>query len=511
MIHAALMLAALLIAQTGKPPQRASIELGPAYVDGHFGFSIQPPKGWQLSRQREQPDPVPRDSHGNPIPEQYARRPDLTILRMYERTASSMMHEIRLQQSSDNLSSPVEDENKRISDKLQSIHHALAAEFNDVELGASQSQRVAGRPGGFLSATFQSEGMAMLRLHAIVEVRPAEYYMLVYQGPASLRDRSEPLFARVLGSFNLLPDAFDQATVRRALQDGIHWINDLMGRKRLLESLEQEVYFKLEADGKPVGFVAVAQAEQLWKGKHEGLETRERGWTFGEHGAAQRLQSNAFVSFDLRHEYWKTRNVTYAPGAKDRPPLFNATTEDAIREDSVLLSNQSYRLDEPVVENSPRNVPPAYLSRALVRMVPRMLENLDKPRLLAYAGFDHNRVDLVIQLLELKGAEVPPNTATRGGKTYRIDVRDGLAGEPARTYVDEKGRVLLVQAGSMSITRSSREALEREFGPRVQEAERNIAQMEKAYREETGRFDTRPPAPKKKKATPAPQPARPPR
>lgn len=458
----------VLLAVLGQAPPAsmpASGELGEPYVDGHYGFSIRPPKGWQRGY------------------EPGGRGRGATILRMLRGISRGLYHEMVIEQTTTPGKRP-------IGEMLDGLHHKLVLEYNRVELEGQQRQDIAGRPGGVLSATFDAGGMRMFRIHAVVEVRPRHYFELSYTGPAGLRNETEPLFHTVLGSFRLLPERFDDNRIRKALADGAIWLKGV-ARSNLRMALVPQSVRAFEVDGKTVGFVRMTQAETTRKGRrgaeHAGIAVRERGWTFGEDGSARRLQSDLFLSFDRRFERWKNRITTLVPAEGDRPARLDVAAEDGMRQANVLMSDQSYQLNHPPTVNPPLDLPPAYLSRVVERLLPRLLKNLDTPRLLAFSTFDHKRTDLVFRILDLKGRSDMPTGVTIG-KTYRINVYDGLTGEASSLYVDEHGRWLLLRAGKLT-TRPARLAeMNVKYAAQIASAERTMNELEKAYRADEQRF-----------------------
>lgn len=459
---------AVCSAQTNAPAPAADRELADPYVDGHFGFSIRPPKDWKLV------GPQTPEGRGD------------TLLRMVQELPDSFYHEILLKHES------VETE-QSIDAMLTKRRNLLHLEFNNDKVESQQLQPIAGRPGGLFCATYESGGFRNFRIQAIVEWRPKYYLILMYDGPDRLRSTNEPLFHKVLSSLQQLPDRFSEKEIRAAVHDGAIWIRQISKRNEdLNKALIPEEFFRLDMAGKAIGFVRVTQAETTYKGfrdrEIDGIEIRERGWTFGQGDWARRTQRDLFLGNNLEHEQWKIRITTLIPGAGDRPPSLDVISEDGLRTNDILLSNQCYQLNQPPVVNKPVRLPPAYISRVLQRLMPRLFEDLSKPRMLAFASFDHGRTDVVFRIVELKGRSDMPNGVTIG-KVYRIDEGEGLASEPASLYVDESGVVQMLKSGDFTMTRVERPEIETKFGARIAKAQRALHGLENAVQADDARFD----------------------
>jgi hypothetical protein len=213
----------------------------------------------------------------------------------------------------------------------------------------------------------------------------------------------------------------------------------------------------------------------------------ERGWTFEPEGRARSVDSVAFLGNDFSDERWRTRVTTLVPAAAGLAAFLEAGIEEGLRSKDVLVSSQSYSYGRPLVENPALRLPRTYLSRAILRLLPRMVKDLGAPRRMAFTMFDHTRADLVMRIVEIKGAADLP-TGAAGTNAFRIDEREGLAAEPSSLYVDATGRLLHAQSGKTTMTPASKEEMERIFGRRVAEADRQISQLEQAYAKDEERF-----------------------
>lgn len=450
------------ISPAAEAPANTFTGLAEPILDGSYGYTVRPPTGWQVRRIRSRVGSA------------------VTLVEMLERIGPYQSHTLSVQRTTGL-------EGEKIDAVLQRYFEGIASAFNESTVEAPRPRTISGKPGLSIAATYMADGEKTLRLQAGVEVRPQQYLMLLYQGPASMRSTVEPLFDRVLDSLALVPDAYDANALRAAGEEGIVWLKNV-GGSSLKKALVPETYFRVESEGKVVGFMAVMEKETEHDSR-PGIEVRERFWTFSPDGIVQRIQTNAFISLDLSNEDWKDSFCTLIPGKGDQPNRMLATLEEAVRVDHTLLSTQAYSLDQGSTANPPFELPPTYLSRPIARMFPRLTSRLDKPRLIALGIFDQARSDIVMRIVELKGEEAVPGGSKRQGPTYRIDQRDGPASPASSTWVDENGIVLLIKLGSMTMRPTTRDAVERLFTDKILKAEKAMAAEEAKYHKESGRFN----------------------
>jgi len=459
---------AVVVGQVSTRPADALPDLADAYVDGSYGVSIRPPKGWTLIRQ-QQPE-----SHG------------ITLLRIVDRVSATRLQEIVLKRTSTTKPLP-------IAEMLERVVGSLELEFNGVKVLTQQVQTIAGKPGAVLTATFMSEGVSQLRLQGIIELRAQQYYVLLYNGPAELRDKSEPLFHHVLNSIKLLADELDEAQTAAASAAAVKWMSAVTADD-LAKAVRPEEYLEVKIDGESVGVVIIMQGTHTWRNR-QGVRIQERGWTFDKSGQVRRLQSTMFLSGDLRDERWKTSVTTLLPAEGDKPERLENAWEEGVREADILLSNQTYRLSEPPQENPSLRLPKTYVPRVLTRLLPRLIGDLSKPAKYVFTAFDHQKAGLTLRIVELKGASELPEGAGPD-KVYRIDEREGVA-EPSSLYVDETGRLLFMRSGGLTMRPAPREELEKRFADRIDAAEAAMARLEKQYQESQDRFMKSRPPPRK--------------
>ncbi len=460
-----LILSAIWLGQTSPLTTAPADGLADEYVDGTYGFSIRPPHGWHLIRER--------------VPE----RRGATLLRMVDLSHKDALDPIVLRHTTTTKIIP-------INDMLRDVCKTLQLEFANVEIHDQQVQQVAGQPAAYLSATFLSRGAKRLRLMSIVEAAPRQYFLLIYNGSPDTQGRIEPVFQHVFSSMRLLSERLSGDEMEAALEAGAQWIKGVTAQA-IRSALLGEQHLAVSIDGKPVGYVTVRHRPGRWN-KRDGFDVIEEGWTFGDDGVARLLQSRMFIGQDTVHERWRTTVTTWTPARGDRPENLESTLEEGLRDRQFLLTGQTYSLNRPQRENPPIEIGKTYISKALIRLLPRMAGDLHKPRNYAFAAFDHSRAALILRIVEFKGQVEPPDAGIKG-KVFRIDEREGATAIPSTLYVDEEGRTLLVKSRNLTMRPAERSELERQFGGRIAEASRAMARLEKAIKKNASRFRRRTP------------------
>ncbi len=431
-----------------------------AYIDGSLGFWLRPPADWQLLRERR------------------AEPGGLLVLRMVKRAGPARVHEITLHQR-------ITPRSMGLDEALSELTAALRAESRGLRIAEQAELRRADRPAAFLSAEHESPEGPMILLTAMVRARPSMFYVLTYAGPAASRAEIEPQFRAAAESFQVLEDERSDRLVRQALLAGTDWLNAL--RPETLSALdEEESYLAVSVDDRPAGYVRVSIEPTTWGGR-DGLAVLEYGWTFAPDAPARCVRSEMFVSFDLQSERWQVTTTTLLPAEGDSPASADVVLEEGAREKDRLLTSQQFGPGAPPEANPPLKVPPTYVSRALVRVLPRVIDHLERPRVLAFNEFDPVRRGLILRSVEILGAADPP-VPVRGGKCFALRDREGLFGRPNDVFVDHTGRVRAVVSGSLKMKPADRTDLEKRYAQRVAEAERTVQELLGEYVRAQERF-----------------------
>lgn len=453
-------------AQT-RSPSPTPPALGDPVIDETYGFSIRPPADWLIERRR--------------LPDERG----ITLLRMIRPRTGAAMDEMVLKQTA-----TTRDVN--MEEMLEAVADNWKLKIHDAQILSQQVQSVADRPGGILAATMLRDGQRRFRMQAIVESRPRTYFVLIYEGSGAGRSDAEVLFHLVLNSLSIVSNEADQLRLKKAFALG----EELLGAitpARLESAVIPEQNFRIEVEGKPIGFVAIYETarhdgEGQGASGHLDVVIRERGWTFNADGRIRRLQSDMSVSFDRRREKWRTSVTTCVPAKDKLPEYLEVALEEGLRVDDMLVSNQSYQLGVPAEENPPLQLPPTYASRVVTRLLPRLVADIAQPQIYAVASFDHARAGLVARVIELKGPAAHPDGS---GECFRVEDREGMAAQPTVLFVDDRGRTQFVEAPGLVMKPADGAELEREFGPRIAEAHGKFAALEARYDDSESRLRTR--------------------
>lgn len=432
----------LAVGQTSAPAADPLSALADPIVDTAHGFSIRPPKDWQYLRQR--------------VPE----RRGSTLVRMVNPLTAAEPEEIVLKHS--NTTRAVS-----MGAMLRSIAANIELEHGDVAFLSQQEQQIAGRPGGILAATFAREGRSRVRLQAIIEAQPRNYFVLIYEGPAARRENCELLFNHVLSSFELQSALADRETLATAAHEG-RALLDAITPDSLRKAIIPKQVLKFVLDGTTVGYVVVRQTE-MRRDDRPGVSVSESGWIFEADGGARRLRSEMWVSLDVREEKWETHVTNLLPASRGQKPRLDSAIEKGQLADGILLTSQKDPANQRVTENPPVRVARNYLPRALVRMLPALVSAPENPRTLAFVSFDHARAELVPRIIDLKGAARLPG-ATADETAFRLDDREGTAAPPSALYFDKDGKTLLVEARSLRMLPATIREMENCFAARITEA-----------------------------------------
>lgn len=449
--------------------------LGEPYRDGTFGFSIRPPKNWQITRERK------------------SQRVGLTVLRMARQMGMGVSFEfnVRVSRTLETFS---------VQATLDELSKALMLERKNAVIGKDSGTRViSGKPGGFLSATFELDGQRMVFYATIIQNRAKQYYIIVYSGPDVVGDKVLPLYQAVVDSFQVLETDRSDAQIRRALLDGTDWLNSISS-KDLRDIKPQESWFGVYRGEQLLGFEQIASefgeiVTGVRKGRNgsdqylklEGLRVREQGWTFETNGVIRRSFNEMFVTDDLSIERWKFVTLIYTPPVSGRRADINLSIEEGAKESGQIITSQRYGLAAPSTPNDPITAPLTYVPRALLRVLPQMVGNLAKRRLLAFHEFDHAIRGLRVETVDLTG-QVATKTPTPGKTFFRLREREGLFGPHIDSYVTAAGRLVKIVAGPTTLKVTKREKLEQQFGQKVADAERAFADVDKEYNELHKRF-----------------------
>lgn len=470
------MLATCVAAQSpASQPASPSVLLAAPYVDGTFGFSIRPPAEWMMLRERK------------------ANAVGLTVLRCHLPIAQGVIAEISVRICQTR--KPV-----TIESTLDELSAGITKDLPNPVIREKSVRTIAGKPGGFLAASFTLGGQPTTLLETIVQARRGEYYLIQFSGPTAVEPQIEPIYNAVVASFRILEDDATTDLIREALLAATDWTNDLSPAK--LESIKRvESWMGVHRAGKLVGYMqivsdvtsmptVISSGDPAHSRKIDGIGVREQGWTFEPDGSAQRIVNEMFLTPDRALERWNKSTLIWSPATGKSPADVNVAVEEGALESGKLFTSQRFGAAAAAIPNEPEKAPPTYVPRVLLRLLPQLIGDLGKRRLLAFHEYDHEARGLILRTVEFRNP-IKVKVGPAAGKTYYVlREREGLSGPPTDIYVNESGRVVKIVTGLTMLKVMNRQDLEREFLARVEAAEKGVADVEREYGRYRERFTT---------------------
>lgn len=423
-------------------------ELGEAYVDGSFGFSVRPLAGSTIHRRK-------RTVEG-----------DLQLCQF-------VMLEQRWSMSVRLASRP---RSLDAESMLKEDNAQLALRYGDLETLRFEPTRVFGREAARSEVRFTSEQQAWLRQEAVIRTRPTEFFILLLVTPAADHDVARSCFEQIVQSFQVLRSEAVQQEIDAALARGTALLQSAAaGQPDITAGVSPERYLRIMRDGKDVGFVETLEAAEAVR-HHEGIQLLQRVWMFEDDGSFKLMQEREFLSRDLSYEQWENR-VYVVQQTKGQPPRVAMSGENGIRQDDQLLveylpKSKSGKDAEKAIE-----VEPSYASGSWGTLLPRVVD-LSKPELYAFSMYDGDRRGLVLRTFRVVG---PTQTVIAGRTTtaYRIEDSEGLVPPVTEVYVDKSGHILRISAEAIEMMAATRAEVEVIYRERVEQSQALLQQLAK--------------------------------
>ena len=436
---------------TSQPTKGA---LDPAYVDGSFGFSVCPPAGCTLYKEKQAADG------------------DVEIAR-FVHLPFQWSFAVRLSATSRPLDAQT---------MIEGITAELSKTLDDLKVLRGQPARIASRDGIRYAASFRASDSQWLRQQAVIPSRQTEYFVLILVTPLSDRETAEPLFDRIVGSFQLLRDERAAGRIQAALERGTAILRraaegdiDLGGR------LVENIYLRCLVEGEEIGFVRIR--ERLHTLDHRrGVQISEWGWLFNKDGTRSHLEHEMFLSLDLSFERWENRLYIIPAGKVDSPQQIMVDLENAIRTDDQLGVAYLPRPNAQEKREKLFDVEPSYASAAWNVLFPRLVD-LGRPELYAFSCYKSERRGMILRTLEVVG---PRRVLVDGRQENAILIEDseGLIPPKSKMYVDRSGKLIRLEADRLEMVPTTAQYVEQRFG-------RQVAEAQDLFK----RFQPRPPAP----------------
>lgn len=447
-------------------PAFAAPDLGPEFQDGSFGLALRPPRDWQLLRER------------------VVAQSGLTILRMVRDLPRGGRQEfaVRLSQTQKDLS---------VEGALDEFSEALKKDLAGAQVVRREIRPARGLPTGHLAMRMSLDGQEMQLLTCVVKARPNQYFVMLYNGLLADQGEMTSLFEAVAASIRLLDTPESDQAAQRALSAGSDWLQSLKP-ERLVALQPSETWFLIQQGAEPVGYLQTV-VQRDTSARRDEIALYEQGWTFRQDGVAIRVFNEMRLTTDLRTESWRLARLTLMPKAGEEPARVDVAAFNGARQERRLISEQRFGATGAAEPNPPIDLPPSYIPRVLVRLAPRLLGDLQRPRMVGFHEFDHERRGLVPRMIELR----PETAQSKLGRTlYRLVEREGVHVPISEAFVTDDGMVLKVIAGPLVSRQARKSELEGRFAERVAAAEKTLLELDHDYGSYQERFrDLRPGAP----------------
>jgi len=443
-------LGVLLLAAVATPAD-APIDLGDPYVDGQVGFSIRPPVGAAVLRHS---------------PDEPAQQADLFLV------VSFPLVERKWNLAVEMMMVPP---GQTVSDAADRVIVGTVERLG-LALQNRAKRSVGGRDAVVISAGGAVSGGELHFSCAVVEATESKRFVVELTGPAGQADALTATFATILDGFRVLISPDQEAALREASQAGVRLLK-LAVAEGLDSRLEPEQYHRFVKDGKDVGFTRITEQPQA---VHHcvGVQVSQSTWLFDPSGAVKRSRSSLFVSNDLTKERWTVRIDQIIPAQDDKPRRYAFTEDRGLAQHDKLVVSVAVgpSLEQP--GSRVFELPPDYLQRALVQLLPRFLP-LDTPATYAFTCHDGQTNSLATLRYELIGKE-SIELSGQSVIAYRIEYRLGLAGEPAVLWVNRQGRLLRARSGRLQTIRAEKPQIELLYQSRCAQAQAELETLARA-------------------------------
>ncbi len=420
-------------------------DLAPAYTDGSFGFSIRPPAGSRIQREKQTIDEaveVCRFTHRGEAGDAFSLSVQILAARR-PWNAEAMAEE---------------------------LSSALSASRQKVEVLRSEPAEVEGHQALRHAAAFESDAGRFLQQQLVVRYLSDELLRVVFLTPDGDRRRLVSLFDRVAGSLRLLRSEALQARIEAALLNTSRLLARVrQGEVRLADLAAPPAWHRILRQGVEIGFLATEERAFTIDG-HEGIQIVQQSWLFPEDGSVSFLQQNMFLSQDLSYERWENRQEVAAPAQAGKPASPPAVEyEQALRKNDKLVVDYPARISSADEKDRVIQTDRTFGSPIWLLLLPRLV-NLREPAVFAFSWYDTQRKGLSLRTFEVVGSrEVPLG----GGRTnaFRIEDSEGLVPPVNEIDVDARGQLLRMTAGPLEMVLTDRQHVEDRYARRVREVQ----------------------------------------
>jgi len=423
-----------------QPPAKG--ELDEPYVDGSFGFTIRPPKGLLLYREKR---PV--------------ASADVQICQF-----ASLEYKWSLAIRHSTTTRPLDTKTM-----LEGITSKLTSDYQNVQVLRGDEVAITGRQGVRYAASFSSEQAHWLRQQAVVNVRPTEFLTIVFVTPATDRPIAETTFDKIIDSFQILRTELTRKRIDAALRRGTALLRQAAdGMLDVTAKVAEPNYLLFIRDGEKIGFVEILEQATTLE-KRPGIRILQNAWLFTEDSSISHMVQDVFLAKNLSQERWENRVEVLAPPQTGVPRQTVVTMESGLRQDDTLIVKYNVPPSDETKERVLK-VESSYASTAWQFLLPRLID-LTESELYAFSSYSSDRRGIVLRTFEVVG---PSEVMVHGQSTpaFKLEDSEGLIPPISEIHVDKKGRILRVIAGPLQMQVTTRKQVERDYGSRIKEATR---------------------------------------
>lgn len=345
-----------------------------------------------------------------------------------------------------------------------------------------ETWRLPPRAGAILTCTSKLGALTTRSHYLCVPFDPNTVWVLIYTSSAASAADEQAIrqaFDRIINTLRIHYDPDEAERLAPAFERGKALLERLRGQADRVRFDDAEYAYEMTLGGRPIGYLTrrLSREDYVFSGRaakrryaKAGLRVRERSWRFLDDGTIRHTRLDLFSSFDGQSELIENQQ-TMLPPPGAAPTEVLVRTDQVVREADVLFSSLTTSRDTTLPEPSkPISVGPVYLDQAWVRLLPRLLSG-EPNEPVAVAIYDSETRALLSHVARPLGErrlEGVPQTV------HAFELRDGLIGRPSTAYVDANGSLLRLEAAELTIQRVPREKIERQYGPRRDEARRRF-------------------------------------
>lgn len=347
------------------------------------------------------------------------------------------------------------------------VTEALARQPNAV-LVDKAFRTIANLPGAVCTLKFASKEHDQLRRKAVILAKSDEVFIITFDCLANDPETTRDIFNQVLDSFEIIHSETSRKTIEQALERGVKFLADLKGRD-LSGEIVPESYWRFDSNGRHVGFVRVKERHKA-EGGLPGIEIEEKAWFFSEENTFKQLHNTIFLSQDMTRESWENIMEMQA----ERPEGIARTHQllKGLRQADKLVMAYTENAGDLVLTNEVLEVSPSYISAALIRIFPRLVD-LKTPQTYAFASYQTDTRALVLRTFRVVGPDRIEGLNHRG-PIYKIEDSEGMVPPVSEIYVDQDGRILRVVSGDLIMVATKWEEVEILFKEKMAWADRLV-------------------------------------